>query len=104
MRLGITSIALAISLFASGCGTVPLMQAASFRGKPVGEVIAHYGPPTTSQPTTGDYVRTTQDGAKGSCSMYLTTDKAGVVTGVIMNGDGNACGKLRWPGSGQKHG
>jgi hypothetical protein len=103
MRLGITSIALATSLFVSGCGTVPLMQAASFRGKPIGDVIAHYGPPDTSQPTAGDYVWTTQGGANGSCSMHVTTDPAGVVTGVIMNGDGSACGKLRQRGLGQKH-
>ena len=103
MRLVITSIALAISLFASGCGTVPLMQAASFRGKPIGDVIAHYGPPKTSPPTTGDYVWTEQDGAKGSCSMHVSTDPAGVVTGVIMNGDGSACGKLRRRGLSQTH-
>jgi len=95
MRLGITSMALAISLFASGCGTVPLVQAASFRGKPIGDVIAHYGPPDASQTPAGEYVWTASDGAKGSCSMHVTTDSAGVVTSVIMNGDGGACGKLR---------
>jgi len=103
MRLSITSAALAISLFASGCGTVPLLQAASFRGKPVREVIARYGPPDASQSTPGEYVWTTGGGAKGSCSMRVTADSAGVVTGVIMNGDGSACSKLRQRRPGQKN-
>jgi hypothetical protein len=103
MRLGITSVALAISLLASACGTVPLLQAASFRGKPISEVIALYGPPDASRPTPGEYVWTTGEGANESCSMHVSTDSAGVVTGVIMNGDGSACSKLRQRRPERKH-